>query len=54
MGGEVSERQWKRRRSILAVAPDLDAVYLRTWAAPWGSRTCWTKAVADLKRDQPL
>jgi len=53
MGGEVSERQWSDVAGILAVAPDLDAAYLRTWAARLGVEDLLDKAVADLKRDQP-
>jgi hypothetical protein len=54
MGGEVSERQWSDIAGILAVAPDLDAAYLRAWAVRLGVADLLDKAVADLKRDQPL
>ena len=54
MGGEVSERQWSDIAGILAAAPDLDATYLRTWAARLGVEDLLDKAVADSKRDQPL
>jgi hypothetical protein len=53
MGGEVSERQWSDIAGILAVAPDLDAAYLRTWAARLGVADLLDKAVAELQRDQP-
>jgi hypothetical protein len=53
LGGEVSERQWTDIAGILAVAPDLDAAYLRTWAARLGVEDLLDKAVADLKLDQP-
>ena len=54
MGSEVSERQWTDIAGILAVAPELDATYLRAWAARLGVQDLLDKAVADLKRDQPL
>jgi hypothetical protein len=54
MGGGVSERQWSDIAGILAVAPDLDAAYLRTWAARLGVEDLLDKAVAELQRDQPL
>ena len=54
MGGEVSERQWTDIAGILAVAPGLDAAYLRTWAVRLRVADLLDKAVADLKRDQPL
>ena len=54
MGGEVSERQWSDIAGILAVAPDLDAAYLRTWAVRLRVADLLDKAVAGLKRDQPL
>ena len=54
MGGEVSERQWTDIAGILAVAPGLDAAYLRTWAARLGVEDLLDKAVAELKRDQAL
>jgi hypothetical protein len=50
-GGEVSERQWSDIAGILAVAPDLDATYLRTWAARLGVEDLLDKAVADSKRE---
>jgi hypothetical protein len=53
MGGEVSERQWTDIAGILAVAPNLDATYLRTWAARLGVGDLLDKAAAELKRDQP-
>lgn len=46
MGGEVSERQWSDVAGILAVAPDLDAAYLRTWAARLGVEDLLDQAVA--------
>ena len=54
MGSEVSERQWTDIAGILAVAPDLDAAYLRTWAARLGVADLLDKAVAASTRDQPL
>jgi hypothetical protein len=51
MGGEVSERQWSDIAGILAVAPDLDATYLHTWAARLGVEDLLDKAVAESKRD---
>src|ERR1035437_372214 len=51
MGGEVSERQWSDIAGILAVAPELDATYLRTWAARLGVEDLLDRAVADSKRD---
>ncbi len=54
MGGEVSERQWSDIAGILAVAVDLDATYLRTWAPRLGVEDLLDRAVADSKRDQPL
>ena len=53
MGGEVSERQWSDIAGILAVAPELDATYLRAWAARLGVQDLLDKAVAESKRDQP-
>jgi hypothetical protein len=54
MGGEVSELQWSDVAGILAVARDLDATYLRTWAARLGVEDLLDKAVADAKPDYPL
>jgi hypothetical protein len=54
MGGQVSERQWTDIAGILAVAPDLDAAYLRDWAARLGVADLLDKAAAELKRDYPL
>jgi hypothetical protein len=51
MGGEVSERQWSDIAGILAVAPDLDAAYLRTWAVRLGVEDLLDKAVAESQRD---
>jgi hypothetical protein len=54
MGGEVSERQWGDIAGILAVAPGLDAAYLRKWAARLGVEDLLDKAVAEAKLDHPL
>jgi hypothetical protein len=45
-GGEVSERQWSDIAGILAVAPGLDATYLRAWAARLGVEDLLDQAVA--------
>jgi hypothetical protein len=50
-GGEVSERQWSDIAGILAVALELDAAYLRTWAARLGVEDLLDKAVAESKRE---
>jgi hypothetical protein len=51
MGGEASERQWSDIAGILAVALDLDATYLRTWAARLGVEDLLDEATAGSKRD---
>ncbi len=51
MGGEVSERQWSDIAGILAVNSELDATYLRTWAARLGVEDLLDKAVAESKPD---
>ena len=51
MGGEVSERQWSDIAGILAVNSELDATYLRTWAARLGVEDLLDKAVAESKLD---
>jgi hypothetical protein len=51
MGCEVSERQWSDIAGILAVNSELDATYLRTWAARLGVEDLLDKAVAESKLD---
>ena len=51
MGGEVSERQWSDIAGILAVNSELDATYLRTWAARLGVEDLLDKAVVESKPD---
>jgi hypothetical protein len=51
MGGEASERQWSDIAGILAVALDLDATYLRTWAARLGVEDLLDEATAGSKRE---
>lgn len=53
MGGEVSQRQWNDITTLLAV-PVLDAPYLRLWASRLQVADLLEKAIADVKRDQPL
>ena len=46
-GGEVSERQWTDIQGILAVNPDLDFGYVRSWAARLGVERLLARALEE-------
>jgi len=53
-GGEVSERQWNDIGRIIAINPNLDWEYVKSWAGRLRVEDLLDRAIADVNSDQPL
>ena len=51
-GGEVSDRQWRDITGVIAINPDLDLDYARSWAARLRVADLLDKALAEVASEE--